>query len=146
MHFVEDTSTTRNAKVYNYLASYLLYLSSSTSRCFLSAIKQKSSKFVFFLSKHVFSCRLAIFQLLFILIPVFLQQKMLIYCVASCFGHTFSLWFFSNFLCLQKDELNDKDQKHPKEMKKVLTSSLPQTMQGHTGFLTFASLPPAFAR
>ncbi|XP_055853337.1 tRNA (adenine(58)-N(1))-methyltransferase catalytic subunit TRMT61A [Episyrphus balteatus] len=36
--------------------------------------------------------------------------------------------------------------KTPKEMKKVLTSMAPLTLPGHTGYLTFATLPPVFAR
>jgi short subunit fatty acids transporter len=56
------------------------------------------------------------------------------------------LIFLLIIISSQKDELTDMDQKHTKEMKKVLTSSMPQTMQGHTGFLTFATLSPEFAR
>ncbi|EDW98651.1 tRNA (adenine(58)-N(1))-methyltransferase catalytic subunit TRMT61A [Drosophila yakuba] len=37
---------------------------------------------------------------------------------------------------------NAEESKAPKEVKKYLTSSNPQTLPGHTGFLTFASLPP----
>lgn len=36
--------------------------------------------------------------------------------------------------------------KIPKETKKYLTSNAPTTMPGHTGYLTFATLPPLFAR
>lgn len=36
--------------------------------------------------------------------------------------------------------------KTPKEMKKVLTSMAPLSLPGHTGYLTFATLPPIFAR
>ncbi|XP_067619986.1 tRNA (adenine(58)-N(1))-methyltransferase catalytic subunit TRMT61A isoform X2 [Eurosta solidaginis] len=36
--------------------------------------------------------------------------------------------------------------KTPKELKKLLTSSVPPTIPGHTGYLTFATLPPAFVR
>lgn len=42
----------------------------------------------------------------------------------------------------EKKEQNQ--QKTPKEIKRVLTSSASQTMPGHTGYLTFATLPPAF--
>ncbi|XP_017141137.1 tRNA (adenine(58)-N(1))-methyltransferase catalytic subunit TRMT61A [Drosophila miranda] len=35
-----------------------------------------------------------------------------------------------------------EESKTPKELKKYLTSSNPQTLPGHTGFLTFATLPP----
>jgi len=37
---------------------------------------------------------------------------------------------------------NALESKAPKEVKKYLTSSNPQTLPGHTGFLTFATLPP----
>ncbi|KAI8129317.1 hypothetical protein FF38_13007 [Lucilia cuprina] len=50
----------------------------------------------------------------------------------------------------EQDTTSDKDisnlMKQPKETLKVLTSSAPPTQPGHTGFLTFATLPPAFAR
>lgn len=36
--------------------------------------------------------------------------------------------------------------KTPRETKRYVTSSAPQTMPGHTGYLTFATLPPLFAR
>ncbi|XP_030376377.1 tRNA (adenine(58)-N(1))-methyltransferase catalytic subunit TRMT61A [Scaptodrosophila lebanonensis] len=36
--------------------------------------------------------------------------------------------------------------KTPKELKKYLTSSNPQVLPGHTGFLTFATLPPNIAK
>lgn len=32
------------------------------------------------------------------------------------------------------------------ETRKVLTTVTPATMPGHTGYLTFATLPPLFAR
>lgn len=37
---------------------------------------------------------------------------------------------------------NAEESKAPKEVKKYLTSSNPQVLPGHTGFLTFATLPP----
>lgn len=37
---------------------------------------------------------------------------------------------------------DDSKTKEPKELKKYLTSSNPQVLPGHTGFLTFATLPP----
>uniref|UniRef100_A0A182VQI1 tRNA (adenine(58)-N(1))-methyltransferase n=1 Tax=Anopheles minimus TaxID=112268 RepID=A0A182VQI1_9DIPT len=40
----------------------------------------------------------------------------------------------------------DKDTKTPRESKKYITSSAPNTMAGHTGYLTIAELPPLFAR
>jgi len=52
------------------------------------------------------------------------------------------------FLKLPKTEettataANAEESKAPKEVKKYLTSSNPQTLPGHTGFLTFATLPP----
>ncbi|KAM7361232.1 tRNA methyltransferase 61 [Cochliomyia hominivorax] len=49
------------------------------------------------------------------------------------------------FLKYKKPEEDNTD-KQPKETVKVLTSSAPPTQPGHTGFLTFATLPPAFAR
>lgn len=36
--------------------------------------------------------------------------------------------------------------KTPRETKKYVTTSTPQSMAGHTGYLTFATLPPIFAR
>lgn len=60
---------------------------------------------------------------------------------------------YTHVISLQKpeeDDASDKDIlnviKQPKETVKVLTSSAPPTQPGHTGFLTFATLPPAFAR
>lgn len=44
-----------------------------------------------------------------------------------------------------EEDFNEK-KKQPKEIKKVLTSSSPQILPGHTGYLTFATLPPIFAR
>lgn len=50
----------------------------------------------------------------------------------------------------EDDNGSDKDisniMKQPKETLKVLTSSAPPTQPGHTGFLTFATLSPEFAR
>lgn len=37
------------------------------------------------------------------------------------------------------DNKNDKEKEHKKSVQ-VMTSSLPQNVQGHTGFLTFATL------
>lgn len=37
---------------------------------------------------------------------------------------------------------NSEESKASKEVKKYLTSSNPQVLPGHTGFLTFATLPP----
>lgn len=37
---------------------------------------------------------------------------------------------------------DDVKTKEPKELKKYLTASNPQVLPGHTGFLTFATLPP----
>lgn len=66
---------------------------------------------------------------------------------------------FSLFFCVQKpeSEKNNSDEpqrqqphlngdKTPKETKKYLTTVAPTTMPGHTGYLTFATLSPAFAR
>lgn len=36
----------------------------------------------------------------------------------------------------------DVKTKEPKDLKKYLTASNPQVLPGHTGFLTFATLPP----
>ncbi|XP_053697974.1 tRNA (adenine(58)-N(1))-methyltransferase catalytic subunit TRMT61A [Sabethes cyaneus] len=41
---------------------------------------------------------------------------------------------------------SDKETKTPKEMKKYITSSAPNSIAGHTGYLTVAELPPIFAR
>lgn len=58
------------------------------------------------------------------------------------------LYYTSIFFLLQKEETapNEKEVKTPKEMKKYLTASGPQSVSGHTGFLTFATLPPKFLR
>ncbi|XP_058447906.1 tRNA (adenine(58)-N(1))-methyltransferase catalytic subunit TRMT61A [Malaya genurostris] len=40
----------------------------------------------------------------------------------------------------------DKDTKTPKDTKKYITSSAPNTTTGHTGYLTVAEFPPLFAR
>lgn len=45
-----------------------------------------------------------------------------------------------------KKSESDKDTKTPKETKKYITSSAPNTIAGHTGYLTVAELPPLFAR
>ncbi|XP_035782017.1 tRNA (adenine(58)-N(1))-methyltransferase catalytic subunit TRMT61A-like [Anopheles albimanus] len=45
-----------------------------------------------------------------------------------------------------KKTTEDKDAKTPRESKKYITSSAPNTMAGHTGYLTIAELPPLFAR
>lgn len=45
-----------------------------------------------------------------------------------------------------KKSESDKDNKTPKETKKYITSSAPNTIAGHTGYLTVAELPPLFAR
>ncbi|XP_050085589.1 tRNA (adenine(58)-N(1))-methyltransferase catalytic subunit TRMT61A [Anopheles aquasalis] len=45
-----------------------------------------------------------------------------------------------------KKTSEDKDAKTPRESKKYITSSAPNTMAGHTGYLTIAELPPLFAR
>lgn len=45
-----------------------------------------------------------------------------------------------------KKSESDKDAKTPKETKKYITSSAPNTIAGHTGYLTVAELPPMFAR
>ncbi|KAL5274708.1 TRMT61A family protein [Megaselia abdita] len=42
-------------------------------------------------------------------------------------------------------ELND-NKKHSKEVQKIITSSAPQILPGHTGYLTFGTLSPIFAR
>lgn len=48
---------------------------------------------------------------------------------------------------LQKAEETDgKDVKTPKEQKKFVTTQTPFTMPGHTGYLTFATIPPVFGR
>lgn len=44
------------------------------------------------------------------------------------------------------DDTDNKDAKTPKEQKKYVTAQTPLTMPGHTGYLTFATLPPIFAR
>lgn len=43
---------------------------------------------------------------------------------------------------------DNKTQSQPpqQETRKVLTTVTPATMPGHTGYLTFATLPPLFAR
>ncbi|XP_058986501.1 tRNA (adenine(58)-N(1))-methyltransferase catalytic subunit TRMT61A isoform X1 [Musca domestica] len=48
------------------------------------------------------------------------------------------------FLKTEKD--TSSSTKQPKETMKILTSSAPPTQPGHTGFLTFATLQPAFLR
>lgn len=55
------------------------------------------------------------------------------------------VWFFQKTIDSEKEDNNEK-KKQPKEIKKVLTSSAPQILPGHTGYLTFATLPPIFAR
>lgn len=50
------------------------------------------------------------------------------------------------FVKHKKSEADTKDAKTPKEVKKIVTSSAPSTMGGHTGYLTIAELPPLFAR
>lgn len=50
------------------------------------------------------------------------------------------------FLKQKKSDTDSKDAKTPKETKKYITSSAPNTMAGHTGYLTVAELPPLFAR
>lgn len=51
------------------------------------------------------------------------------------------------YFYLQKsEEADNKDMKTPREQKKYLTAQTPITMQGHTGYLTFATLPPVFVR
>lgn len=45
-----------------------------------------------------------------------------------------------------KKSESDKDAKTPKETKKYITSNAPNTIAGHTGYLTVAELPPLFAR
>ncbi|KXJ80807.1 hypothetical protein RP20_CCG023156 [Aedes albopictus] len=50
------------------------------------------------------------------------------------------------FLKHKKTDTDSKDAKTPKETKKYITSSAPASMAGHTGYLTVAELPPAFAR
>lgn len=58
----------------------------------------------------------------------------------------------SSEITVQKDvnmehkKIEKIDGKNQRETKKYLTSSAPQTMPGHTGYLTFATMPPAFAR
>lgn len=42
----------------------------------------------------------------------------------------------------EANSIDDSKAKEPKELKKYLTSSCPQVLPGHTGFLTFATLPP----
>ncbi|EDW67011.1 tRNA (adenine(58)-N(1))-methyltransferase catalytic subunit TRMT61A [Drosophila virilis] len=42
----------------------------------------------------------------------------------------------------ERNPNDDIKSKEPKELKKYLTSSNPQVLPGHTGFLTFATLPP----
>lgn len=56
--------------------------------------------------------------------------------------------FFFLKISFQKstDEIETNKDKTPKETKKYITSSMPQTMGGHTGYLTFATLPPLFVR
>ncbi|XP_031625876.1 tRNA (adenine(58)-N(1))-methyltransferase catalytic subunit TRMT61A [Contarinia nasturtii] len=44
------------------------------------------------------------------------------------------------------DEAEAKDLKTPREQKKYVTTQAPFTMPGHTGYLTFATIPPLFAR
>ncbi|XP_062564781.1 tRNA (adenine(58)-N(1))-methyltransferase catalytic subunit TRMT61A [Armigeres subalbatus] len=50
------------------------------------------------------------------------------------------------FLKHKKSDADTKDSKTPKETKKYITSSAPNSMAGHTGYLTVAELPPSFAR
>lgn len=59
-----------------------------------------------------------------------------------------NLYVFSSFkLFFQKpDDADAKDLKTPREQKKYVTAQTPLTMPGHTGYLTFATLPPSFAR
>lgn len=47
---------------------------------------------------------------------------------------------------LQKEETDDKDAIKTRDTKKYVAAQVPQTMPGHTGYLTFATLPPKFAR
>lgn len=44
------------------------------------------------------------------------------------------------------DSKKETNAKQEREIKKYLTSSAPPTMPGHTGYLTFATLPPIYAR
>uniref|UniRef100_A0A182N6I3 tRNA (adenine(58)-N(1))-methyltransferase n=1 Tax=Anopheles dirus TaxID=7168 RepID=A0A182N6I3_9DIPT len=50
-----------------------------------------------------------------------------------------------DFLKTKRTE-GEKDVKTPRESKKYITSTAPNTMAGHTGYLTIAELPPLFAR
>uniref|UniRef100_A0A182QCC9 tRNA (adenine(58)-N(1))-methyltransferase catalytic subunit TRMT61A n=1 Tax=Anopheles farauti TaxID=69004 RepID=A0A182QCC9_9DIPT len=50
-----------------------------------------------------------------------------------------------DFLKTKRTE-GEKDTKTPRESKKYITSSAPNSMAGHTGYLTIAELPPLFAR
>ncbi|XP_037949297.1 tRNA (adenine(58)-N(1))-methyltransferase catalytic subunit TRMT61A [Teleopsis dalmanni] len=51
------------------------------------------------------------------------------------------------FLKEEKPEVPPGEKiKTPKETRKILSSSLPPTLPGHTGYLTFATLPPEYAR
>lgn len=47
---------------------------------------------------------------------------------------------------LQKEESDEKEPIKTREPKKFVTAQVPQTMPGHTGYLTFATLPPKFVR
>uniref|UniRef100_A0A8W7P3A8 tRNA (adenine(58)-N(1))-methyltransferase n=1 Tax=Anopheles coluzzii TaxID=1518534 RepID=A0A8W7P3A8_ANOCL len=51
-----------------------------------------------------------------------------------------------DFLKTKRTETDGKDMKTPRESKKYITSTAPNTMAGHTGYLTIAELPPLFAR
>lgn len=82
----------------------------------------------------------------------FLKHKVMFICLVLYVIINVIL-FFQKPSTENKDENNTEETsaklesaKTPKETKKVLTSSAPPTLPGHTGYLTFATLPPAFVR
>lgn len=78
------------------------------------------------------------------------QPMKYILLIQNIFLKNISLFFSSSACYTVKkstdDADNNKDAKTPKEQKKYLTTQTPLTMPGHTGYLTFATLPPIFAR
>lgn len=59
---------------------------------------------------------------------------------------TFSKWLFFVLEFQKPEDVDAKDLKTTKEQKKYVTTQTPFTMPGHTGYLTFATIPPLFAR